>query len=164
VERGVYLMAPDGTDVRRISAIVDDAEYGFFSVSWSPDGTSIATKATPGIWLIPVGPHDPADEVMLAESDSVVPTWSPVGSQVAYVDLGASRLRVVPVAGGDAVDLGGLEEGGYAWAPDGTSLAAQRCSAEGCGYEIVDARTGRTVTMIQVSLPGRFPSWQRRTQ
>jgi hypothetical protein len=164
VEQGVYLMAPDGTDVRRISAVVDDEAFGFFSVSWSPDGTSIATKATPGIWLIPVGPHDPSDEVLLARQDSVVPTWSPDGSQVAYVDLGASRLRVVPVAGGDDVDLGSLGEGGYAWAPDGGSIVAQRCYTGACGFEIVDSLTGEHVAGIEVGDPGRFPSWQPRSQ
>lgn len=34
---------------------------------------------------------------------------------MAYVILSGSRRRVVPVAGGDAVDLGPLGEGGYTW-------------------------------------------------
>lgn len=164
VEQGVYLMAPDGTDVRRISAVVDDDVYGFFSVSWSPDGTSIATRAQGSIWLMPAGAHAPADEAALVQADAVVPTWSPDGSQVAYIDLGASLLRVVPAAGGDLADLGSLTQGGYAWAPDGSSIVTQRCFSEGCGFEIVDALTGEHVAGIEVKSPGPFPSWQRRTQ
>jgi hypothetical protein len=163
VEQGVYLMAPDGTDVRRISAVVDDAQYGFFSVSWSPDGTSIATRAQGSIWLVPASAHGPADEVALVQADAVVPTWSPDGSQVAYIDLGASLLRVVPAAGGDLADLGSLTQGGYAWAPDGRSIVANRCYSGGCGFEIVDALTGEHVAGIQVGNPGAYPSWQRRT-
>jgi WD40-like Beta Propeller Repeat len=162
-EQGVYLMAPDGTDVRRISAVVDDDQYGFFSVSWSPDGTSIATRAQGSIWLLPAGAHDPADEVALVQADAVVPTWSPDGSQVAYIDLGASLLRVTPAAGGDLADLGSLTVGGYAWAPDGTSIVVNRCYSGGCGFEIVDPVAGDHVAGIQVSAPGLYPSWQRRT-
>ncbi len=164
VEQGVYLMAPDGTDVRRLSAVVDDDQYGFFSVSWSPDGTSIATRAQGSIWLMPAGAHDPADEVALVEADAVVPTWSPDGSQVAYVDLGSSRLRVVTAAGGDPADLGSLTQGGYTWAPDGRSIVAQRCYSGGCGFEIVDAVTGEHVMGIEVNDPGSYPSWQRLMQ
>ena len=164
VEQGVYLMESDGTDVRRISSVADDEQYGFFSVSWSPDGTSIATKARGSIWLIPAGPHDRADEVPLVQADAVVQTWSPDGSQVAFVDLGASLLRVLPVAGGDGVDLGSVSQGGYAWAPDGDSIVVQRCYSAGCGFEIVDTLTGEHVAEIEVNNPGRFPSWQRRTQ
>ena len=96
--------------------------------------------------------------------DAVVPTWSPDGSRVAYVDLGASLLRVVPAMGGDHDDLGSLTQGGYTWSPDGTSVVANRCYSGGCGFEVVDSVTGQQLAGIPVNNPGQYPSWQRLTQ
>ncbi len=164
VEQGAYLMAPDGTDVRRISSVVDDSQYGFFSVSWSPDGSHIATRAGSSIWVTPAGVHEAGDEVALADTDAVVPTWSPDGTRVAYIDLAASMLRVVPATGGPRDSLGSLPQGGYTWSPDGESVAVNCCYTGGCGFEVVDSQTGEHVAGIPATNPGMYPSWQRLTR
>jgi Tol biopolymer transport system component len=165
VEAGIYLMAPDGSDVRRISAVESDQPYDFFSLWWSPDGTSIATKTQAGLWRIPAGPHDPADELLLVPNETVVQMWSPDGSRIAYIDRADSPsfLAVVPAEGGDPVDLG-VASGGYAWAPDGTSIVVQRCASGGCGFDIVDPLTGENIAGADVQTAEGFPSWQRRSQ
>ncbi len=167
VEQGVYLMTPAGTDVRRISTIADDDPngYGFFSVSWSPDGRSIATRAQGSIWIIPVRAHDAADEVAIAPPDAVVPWWSPDGTRIAYADLTNSVLRVVPATGGESASLGlAPQSSGFTWSPDGESIVANRCYTGGCGLEIVDPLTGDHVAGIPATNPGMYPSWQRLTQ
>ena len=45
LDHGIYLMAPDGSDVRRLSQVPDDDQYAFFTLDWAHDGSSIATNA-----------------------------------------------------------------------------------------------------------------------
>jgi TolB protein len=150
---GVYGMAPDGTDVRRIGGI-EGGEGSFPTVGWSADGASLVTHAGtdvlgPDIWVIAA---DGSREANLTGSTGggFLPALSPDDAFIAFRD--GSTIFLVPTEGGDVRVIGTGE--GLMWSPDATALAL-----EGGGQlRIVDRETGETIAEVPDAGVG---SWQR---
>jgi eukaryotic-like serine/threonine-protein kinase len=124
---GIYLVAPTGGAVRRIT------DFGY-NPAWSPDGKEIAV-ATEGvadparrglesqIWRVDV---ETGWKQLIVQGDGVQPSWSPHGGRIAYWGLAGARrvLWTVPAEGGGpvlALDDGFLNWNPV-WSPAGTHL------------------------------------------
>jgi Tol biopolymer transport system component len=165
-EHGVYLMAPDGTAVRRVSMVESPDPYEFYRTEWSPDGARLASNVGGQIWGFDT---DGSGESAIAPSydnAALVPRWSPDGQTILYMSLNTGHLYTTPAAGGDPTDLGD-STGDPTWSPDGTQIA-------GFGGDqrlvTIDALTGKVITDVETGdqsyPPGtyQYPSWQRLAQ
>jgi Tol biopolymer transport system component len=122
--QGVYLMSADGTGIHKI------ADGG--TPAWSPDGESIVLAAAAGegndIYSVSI---DGSRLTRLTHTSAVeaFPTWSPDGSQVAYIEYtDGEELWVMDADGGHArsvTDIANDGMGGFSpdWSPDGTTIA-----------------------------------------
>jgi TolB protein len=158
-DQGVYLMAPDGSDVRRLSRVTDPTDYAFVQVDWSPDGTRIVSQADPT-----GGPHDlwvfAADgsgesELAGAPSNSRLPSWSPDGTRIAFNAAEASGLylSVIPAEGGEVTRLASVDNS-WSWSPDSTQILRPFPP----GFGVLDATTGDEVWDLEGPSGGH---WQR---
>jgi len=106
------------------------------SVSWSPDGKTIAFLSdASGEYEIWVRAQDGSGSPRRVTSDGSVwrypPVWSPDSSRLAYADKDL-RLRVVELASGNTreIDRGAVEEiTDYIWSPDSRWLAYAKTNA-----------------------------------
>jgi dipeptidyl aminopeptidase/acylaminoacyl peptidase len=104
----------------------------------SPDGRMVAFTAwgidreendyTASIWLVPLDGSAEPRRLTRAEKIDDAPRWSPDGSRLSFVsnrDTKARQLYVLPVDGGDPIQLTELDEDvtEVVWSPDGTRLA-----------------------------------------
>ena len=118
-DRGLYLMRPDGEDVRRISSA--EGYVDAFAATWSPDGHHLAFTGGNGksaLWMVDV---DGSNEHQVDEAGFLgSPAWAPDGRWLAWlhVDEGLSRpaeyrladtdgtnVRVLPLPGARQFDL-----------------------------------------------------------
>lgn len=161
LDQGVYLMAPDGTGVRKLSQIVDLDQYAFFTLDWSPDGQTILTNAASQVLAI-AADGTGERELTTDVSSALVPTYSPDGERVAFLSLGADTFLVMAADGGAQAELGPGPDG-YAWSPDGTAFVVGYSSSR---LAVVDAVTGNVLAHIegldqQFPAQTHYPSWQR---
>jgi dipeptidyl aminopeptidase/acylaminoacyl peptidase len=104
----------------------------------SPDGRTVAFTAwgvdreendyIASIWLVPLDGSAEPRRLTRAEKIDGAPRWSPDGSRLAFVsnrDTKARQLYVLPVDGGDPIQLTELDEDvtEVVWSPDGSRLA-----------------------------------------
>jgi dipeptidyl aminopeptidase/acylaminoacyl peptidase len=104
----------------------------------SPDGRMVAFTAwgidreendyTASIWLVPLDGSAEPRRLTRTEKIDDAPRWSPDGSRLSFVsnrDTKARQLYVLPVDGGDPIQLTELDEDvtEVVWSPDGTRLA-----------------------------------------
>ena len=175
VGRGLYVMAPDGTNVRRISTLTSRGN-GFLVPVWSPDGKRLAYASETGgsdpferdIWVVGL---DGAAEVDISNDpgDESDPAWSPDGGSVAYIrhgEVGQARWKIV-VSRVDGTHSAALPpdvlNGTVVWSPDGKSILAYELNPLNDGADSViaiDPATGQAV-VIAVGSPAGVGSWQR---
>ena len=168
-ESGVYLMRPDGTDLRHLTA----GQEGFYSSHWSPDGSRIAVVTSacnaPRVSVVDV---DSGDAVEVAAFDGSAAAgvrwivwgvqWSPDGRQLAvparrYEEGAPYRTFLVNADGsGEPVEL--FEGFPLDWSPDGESLAFSARSEEGETLSIFDMATS-TATVIDKGKSFGFLAW-----
>jgi Tol biopolymer transport system component len=156
-ERGVYLIRPDGTDLRHLTP----GEEGLYTFRWSPDGSRIAVVTSacnaPRVSVIDV---DGGGAVEVAAFDGSAAgqewivwglQWSPDGRQLAvparrYEEGEPYHAFLVNADGsGEPIEL--FEGFALTWSPDGESLAFSARSEEGETLNIFDMAT-RTATVI----------------
>jgi TolB protein len=170
---GVYLMRPDGSDLRPLSSVP-----GGGAPVWSPDGKRIAFLA-PGVGdeadlhLINA---DGTDEQQLTngpEGESF-PIWSPDGTKIAFarmLDSGnRGQLEILDVDDGQITALKGalVTHDQPVWSPDGAHILTYIFTRPDnpdhvSGYDtlgIFDVTNASAPVMV--SVPGlRTASWQR---
>jgi hypothetical protein len=115
--QGIYTIAPDGTDLRRLALM--PVGMGGLGLAWSPDGSRLAVGSTRGLWLLNA---DGSSGLELIQPAGVYPDWSPDGSRLAYST--AEAVWTVRIDGSDPqelVELSGTD--GVSWSPDGAKLA-----------------------------------------
>ena len=121
VTPAVYVIRPDGTDLRRLTAANSSEGYP----AWSPDSSKIAYSAAERLWVMNAdGSH--AAQVTHCRLPCVAdfaPEWSPDGRRIAFVRQeeggGALRLYVLHVASGRTTPLTPDQRwvGGPSWRP-----------------------------------------------
>ncbi len=158
-DQGVYLMAADGTGVRRLSKVSSGTLWEFYRTEWSPDGRRLASTVRDHAWVFEA---DGSAEGPLTASTSgaaLVPRWSPDGETILFV--GDASLETVPSSGGERTAL--LDPGsGFIWSPDGTVVATYDPGE----LRLLDVATGERVATVAIgdqSYPDiyHYPSWQR---
>ncbi len=172
--RGLYVMDPDGSNVRLLSAMPSRGA-GFEVPVWSSSSDRLAFAAeTTGpdpfqkdIWTVGLN-GSPAIDVSNDPADEQGPQWSPDGIHIGYVrEMAASSQRFhVVVSASDGTDqavmpqvVGPLTA---AWSPDGQRiLAVELGAAVGGGDRVVaiDIAT-RAAIVLSIGHPDAPASWQ----
>lgn len=171
----VYVMRPDGSDVRRLTDGPPEVED--HQPSWSPDGSMIAFTSTRSKGSVPTDTGNGDIFVMRADGSEVrrisfgfdsalEPAWSPDGKGIAFAGFQDRNwdIYVAPVEGGEPLRLttDRAFEHDPAWSPDGTSLAFVRTPDEGrpssaSGIFDLDITTGRERKLTDAY--GVTPAW-----
>jgi len=167
-EAGVYLIRPDGTDLRHLTP----GPVGFSWFSWSPDGSHIAVVtnacSSPRVSVVDVYSGD-AIEVAAFDGSAggpewvvTAPQWSPDGRQLA---VSARSRQEVPSqqtflvnADGSGEPVDAFEGFGLSWSPDGESLAFSTHSESGATLSIFDMAT-HTATVIDKGKRFGYLDW-----
>ena len=131
--RKIHLIAPDGTNQRRLAS---DIQSWDMAASWSPDSQRIAFLSSRGIWgnEIYVMDADGTNQQRLTRDgwDDRGPAWSPDGGKIAFAVLGDANsfIVVMNADGTDRKKLPGEALEGVpvlnaypAWSPDGAKIA-----------------------------------------
>ena len=140
VSAGIWLIEPDGTNLRRVG------ESGVFPV-WSPDSSQIAYRVSEGtsgslIRILSLASGSTRD---LVQGQNF--RWSPDGTRLAYEHLGGGtcriQIRIVTIRSGAqrAVACGLVPN----WSPDGRRIAFARFGATSSSGSlwVVQARAGK---------------------
>lgn len=146
IPQGIYVVAADGRDLRRLTRDVDDAPV------WSPDGEQLAfarltllghQQARSDIYVIG---SNGAGVLRLTHSgtQNLQPAWSPDGQWIAFVGApsegaasscpGANAIDEIAPNGSQQRQLS--EVGDYedpVWSPDEQQIAFAGVSSEACG-------------------------------
>ena len=135
--------------------------------AWSPDGTTIAFRAQPGIMLVDAGGNSSARRLttMVAWDgyDFARPLWSPDGSKILFYAQGHD-IWVVDTATGTErqVTTDSADEYWPAWSPDGTRIAFSRVLDPGNRprFVVVDA-DGSNESLLGTTpeAEGLDPAW-----
>jgi Tol biopolymer transport system component len=130
---GLWLMHPDGSNRRAITAI-DGTEFMYADADWSPDGERLAYSDVPPNIVHVLTIDGLVDQIVPPRAGSIgalFPKWSPDGTRIALLDWrqsGDGRVAIV-----NANDLAGpmtntgpsFSQGpDYVWSPDGEQILA----------------------------------------
>jgi len=131
----IYLVRPDGTDLRRLTESDDISRDG--NLVWSPDGTKLAYSAVRSggieIHVLDVEGAPPGDAAGQRLTDSLPPvrnlvtSWSPDGTRLAFSSDrdGNAEIYLMDVDGSDVVRLTNdpASDTEADWSPDGRLIA-----------------------------------------
>jgi len=127
--RGIVVVNPDGSGLRRFSRSDDDS-----GPAWSPTGTEIAFSrdlGNGGEIIVTTSDGMGSRRLVRAPGDGLAlsPTWSPDGTKIAfYQEADDEDLSGIFVIGTDGTGMRKLTKHGYtdtepAWSPDGRWIA-----------------------------------------
>ena len=153
---GIYLMNPDGSNVRQVALPV---ALSFNQLSWSPDSTRIAFTC-----LVDSGNSDvcavDADGGNFARLTSdaghdASPAWSPDGSRIAFATtrfnaVGNPQIAYMnPDGTGDVLAIA-MPSWSPAWSPDGRQLAFSASGGEFGSIYVMRADDSSSATEVVV--------------
>lgn len=145
---GIYVVEPDGSNLRLVSRYQGDLACYDLQPAWSPDGTRLAFSVicdgpSEGLWT--VNPDGSQRTQLAPPTEDLVsltqPVWSPDGSRIAFSGVtkqgssGANWKYDIWVMNADGTDARPLTEGSLAlgdpaWSPDGTAIAYTESQAQ----------------------------------
>jgi dipeptidyl aminopeptidase/acylaminoacyl peptidase len=161
----LYVVNPDGSGKRAVTASTSAKPIRATSPAWAPDGSRIAfantvgTTVGGGIWVINSEGTGGA-RVPSTQQNDASPTWSPDGRQIAFV-RSAGRFNSLFVVNADGTGLkqvtNDITVDDPEWSPDGTRFAF---SDGGRDIYVVNADGSgrRNLTANEISNAGD-PSW-----
>ena len=175
--RGLYVMDPDGSNARLLSAMPSRGA-GFQVPVWSPSSDRLAFAAeTAGpdpfqkdIWVVGLDGSHRRSTSRTIPADEQAPEWSPDGTRIGYVRMiaGSSLRFHVVASASDGTDQAVMPEVvgpmTAAWSPDGTRiLAVELGAAAGGGDRVIaiDIAT-RAAVVLSDGHPDGPASWQSR--
>lgn len=151
-ERAIYIVRPDGSDLRRLTQWPLDDRHVELRPRWSPDGSELAfsgARTRGSIDLYTIGADGSGPRRLTFGDDLFMGSWSPDGLRLAFTvraDSGArvgivrrdgsSRLELPPLATDDPPD----------WSPDGLAIAYQSFSGRAIHVIGVDGSNDRRIT------------------
>ncbi|HYO31074.1 MAG TPA: LpqB family beta-propeller domain-containing protein [Thermomicrobiales bacterium] len=153
---GIYRVRPDGSEIGLVADVPAIP-------SWSPDGNALAWSSDQAVW---VAESNGSGREKVADSPRPnIPTWRPDGNAIAFVDNERRTLSVVPLDGGQAVEVSLLPEGWQereaplplrnvpAWSPDGQRLALVAWDGSGDEIYVVEGDGGgmRRLSSVRAS-------------
>ena len=162
----IWTMAADGSDARQHTT----GNFDHREPRWSPDGTKIAfssdrasDRTTPldnggsyDIWSVDVNTNALQRWTSLATSEEFEPTWSPDGTEIAYVV--SNRIEAVNAAGVRRTvipQVQGRTLNSPSWAPSGTDIAYVVRQSGGAHLYV----SGRQITTGQEVFVWSTPKW-----
>lgn len=166
---GIFVMAADGSNVRRVLLTPPGKDSGF--PDWSPDRRTIAFASDrDGLWEIYVARADgsglrrvtqttAANSGDEPENDS--PDWSPDGKQIAFRSgpYGADHIDVMNADGSKRRALTPPTGAGFpAWSPDGLTLAFARTLVGQRDIYVMNADGSNARPITQSPVPTRMVS------
>jgi Lipoprotein LpqB beta-propeller domain/WD40-like Beta Propeller Repeat len=171
---GAHLLMQDGTMLSSDGSRRQVGPSGrpVVNAALSPDGTRLAFMSRTGS-LVEIdigGGRDHRTLVPDTRQTSSSPTWSPDGTQIAFIAFGSGRITVSVVnADGSGLhvltDLAGMqvgELGGLAWSPDGSTIAMSNSPSVSDGSQgeiwLVDA-DGSNLRRITGNDGSWWPTW-----
>jgi TolB protein len=153
----LYLMAVDGTNVRRVAVSLEVRG----APSWSPDGKWLAVAATEGkanpLFKVPVGGGAPVPLVDGVNSVISNPVWSPDGRFILYSEgQGSATVRLQGVTPDKrAFPLPEIWVGNtgdrYRFLPDGKSLVVTQGVLWQQNFSLLDLATGQQRQLTNLS-------------
>jgi hypothetical protein len=120
----------------------------FAALEWSPDGSELLYDDGGDIWIKPVD-GGPARRVVDMEGQDTRATWSPDGTQIAWIHSSSQAAGGVYVVRRDGTGLRHVVATGTAilgtvrWRPDGRTVVFDATVVEGVGPRNVPLATSR---------------------
>jgi Tol biopolymer transport system component/DNA-binding winged helix-turn-helix (wHTH) protein len=144
----IWLMSPDGTERRQLSA---DSGHDISAVA-SPDGRYVVFASNRSgnfeIWRIDI---DGSNLTRLTTSKgSNSPSISPDGRWVVYLSTDDHSLYRVPIEGGEPMRVAGEAVGVSAVSPDGKSIAYFSQGKQSWGIDVSSFESGSLIKRFEI--------------
>ncbi len=168
-ESHVWVVNADGTAKTQVT----QGDVWDNEPSWSPDGSRLLFSRISGTGRDADGSRIDSDRYLVtmnAEGTGTrflttggawdhAPSWSPDGSQVAYIAFDSVWVRDANGSGGRAVASDAYWDGGLSWSPDGSKIAFTRSDGTEASIRLIQVDTASEEVLADV--PGResHPQW-----